>query len=354
MYFGYAKATAIDLCVKDFVEHSKYHNDTTIIGESVQDPFDSVDFRPVARRPGTSQRAYAKELASIAASQSPDVVVVHQHIASAMEVRRALPDIPVILYRHNGIKRPSFFLRRYWAKRALRQFDRIVFVSDFIRNEFVSGFPALHDIAVRIHNGLDIGNWVPKENRERVVLFVGRATPEKGALQTVRALRLALADRPEWRGRLILSGLDGNLSYIDELRAAIGDLGEQITLEFDLPHSQIKRSFEDAAVAVVPSTFAEPFGRTALEAFAGGAALITSMRGGLREIADGAAVEIDPDVVAAFADKIRHLTSDEASLVRFADLGRKRARELFEIAEVSSQLDSVYREAVRKAQSIPT
>ena len=56
-----------------------------------------------------------------------------------------------------------------------------------------------------------------------------------------------------------------------------------------------------AAIVVVPSRWPEPFGLTALEAMACGAALLCSPRGGLPEAAGDAAQTIDPDDPAAMA-----------------------------------------------------
>ena len=49
-----------------------------------------------------------------------------------------------------------------------------------------------------------------------------------------------------------------------------------------------------AAIVVVPSRWSEPFGLTALEALACGAALLCSPRGGLPEVYGQAAQRIDP------------------------------------------------------------
>ncbi|MCP6769397.1 glycosyltransferase, partial [Klebsiella pneumoniae] len=46
---------------------------------------------------------------------------------------------------------------------------------------------------------------------------------------------------------------------------------------------QVREQMKSAAIAVTPSTWDEPFGLTAVEAHAAGAALISSGRGGLRE-----------------------------------------------------------------------
>ena len=77
----------------------------------------------------------------------------------------------------------------------------------------------------------------------------------------------------------------------------------------------------------------EPFGRTALEALAGGAALITSGLGGLAEICGDCAVTVDPndaDLVAAALGGLMDAPERRAGLAR---AGRERVEALFDIRD---------------------
>ena len=61
-----------------------------------------------------------------------------------------------------------------------------------------------------------------------------------------------------------------------------------------LPHADTLARLGRAAIAVAPSRWQEPFGMTALEAMASGAALVCSRRGGLPEVAGDCALYADP------------------------------------------------------------
>jgi glycosyltransferase involved in cell wall biosynthesis len=80
-----------------------------------------------------------------------------------------------------------------------------------------------------------------------------------------------------------------------------------------------------AAIAVVPSRWPEPFGLTALEALASGTPLITSGRGGLREVAGDAAVYVNPDDPQAMAEAIVALAGDPGRRAALGEAGRRRA-----------------------------
>ena len=79
---------------------------------------------------------------------------------------------------------------------------------------------------------------------------------------------------------------------------ALRDMAEgfngRIKVDSNVPYGEVKAAWESAAVGMVLTTGPEPFGRTALEALASGAALITSGRGGLAEICGPCAVTVEP------------------------------------------------------------
>lgn len=340
-HFGPDKATAIDLCAYDFVRFSRYRDETVVIGEAIDRPYEGVRFIGVPRA-GKSQASFADALAAKAAAEKPDVVVVHQHIPSARRIAARFRDRPVLLHRHNNPKKPKGFLGRWLEARKYAPFARIILISAFTRDRLVEFFPGLAAKAQVVHNGLDLGEWPIPDAKRQEVLFVGRAVPEKGVLEAARGVVSALAKKPDWRARFILSGLDGNAAYATEVMEALKPLGDRAEVLRDLPHTAVRDAFRDAAIALVPSRFEEPFGRTAIEAMASGAALICSLRGGLREIAECVSLDVNPDDPAAIAGAISRLIQDEALRHRLADEGRKRVESAFAIQGSAAQLDDLY------------
>lgn len=340
-HFGPDKATAIDLCAYDFVRFSRYRDETVVIGEAIERPYDGVRFIGVARD-GKSQAAFADALAATAASERPDVIVVHQHIPSARRIARRFRDRPVLLHRHNNPKKPKGFLGRWLETRKYAPFARIILISGFARDHLIGYFPGLAAKSHVVHNGLDLGEWSVADAKRPEILFVGRAVPEKGVLEAAHAVASVLIDAPDWRARFILSGLDGNAAYAAEVAEALRPVGTQAEILRDLPHTIVRDAFRSAAIALVPSRFEEPFGRTAIEAMAGGAGLICSLRGGLREIAEGVSLEINPDEPASIRQAITRLIHDEALRHHLADEGRKRVEGAFAIERSAAQLDDIY------------
>ena len=90
---------------------------------------------------------------------------------------------------------------------------------------------------------------------------------------------------------------------------------------------------------MVLTTGPEPFGRTALEAMASGAALITSGRGGLAEICGSCAVTVEPSDANAIAAALGELLDAPDRRAELARAGRERVESLFDIRTIARQMD---------------
>lgn len=339
MHFGAGRATAIDLCVHDFVRHSIYRDETVVLGPRIDEPFEDVNFEPVSG--GLSKAHWAWLYARSALELRPGIVVVHQHLPTAAAIARLLAPIPVIFHRHNFVKVRSR-LQQWWHGRAYSRFPRTIWVSGTARQTFTLQFPHLAARAVTVHNGLDLSDWTPAGERQPMVFCAGRATPAKGILEAATGVTQALLHRPGWRAQFILSSLDGDTAYLEAVRQALRPLGARAEVLTDQRHDTVRTAYQTAAIAVVPSRFAEPFGRTAIEAFAGGAALIASTAGALDEVTGEAALKL-PDVTpSSIAEAAGALIDSPALRVELAAKGLTRVRERFEISRMARQLDGVY------------
>lgn len=348
MHFGRDRATAIDLCVRDFVAHSRYRSTTMIIGEALANPFPDISFQGVSRETGESQQRFAHKLADLAKDFRPDLVVVHQHLPSAVTIRKAFPGLPVLLHKHNTPKIGSGFIKKLLDRRRYGAFDHLIFVSDFSREKFLGSLPGLEAKSSTVHNGLDLTSWTPAQTRDDTVLFAGRAVPDKGVAEAAQAVAAVLAEQGGWRTRFILSTLGADEGYIGRIKSLLAPLGDHAEICFDQPHSAVQKAFETAAITLVPSLFEEPFGRTAIEAMAGGSTLITSGRGGLRETTTDAALWVDPSSEADFAGALSRLVSDGTLRAELAEAGARRVQECFSIQVLSARLDSLYEDVLSR------
>ena len=119
---------------------------------------------------------------------------------------------------------------------------------------------------------------LPRVERDEEFLFVGRMAPEKGVSDIIRSF--ARTDL-----RLTLIG-DGELDADD---ARIARDSPNIRLTGRLPRDEVFRRMERALATIVPSRWAEPFGRVAAESLAAATPPLVSGVGGLEEIPRGLA-----------------------------------------------------------------
>jgi len=346
-YFGPSGATAVDLCAADFIRFSRYCSDTTVFCHPADPAFDAFDIRFVPRA-GT-HASIGRQFAKAVRSARADIVVVHQHVQTAVSIARAFghSGAPVILHRHANPKAPKSKFGLWRERRRYRKFARTIWPSKASMEPFILRQPALSEDMVVVHNGIDLSAWRPATVRESDVVFIGRAHMEKGGLEAAIGVTEALLPRPEWRARFILSRSQGPEAITAEIKAALAPLGERAQVEADVPFAEAKAALESAAIALTPSNYHEAFGRTALEAMAGGAALIHSGRAGLAEVVGDAGVELPEVTAGAVRDAVSTLVDDPARRARISNAGLERARR-FDIRQSAARLDSLYEAVIRE------
>ncbi len=152
----------------------------------------------------------------------------------------------------------------------------------------------------------------------RVLLFVGRLQPLKGADTAIEALgHLVAWGRLARDGaRLVIvggaSGLAGAAepSRLQRLAADLG-LAEAVVFVAAQPHGELLGYYQAADVCLVPS-HAESFGLVALEAQACGTPVVGAAVGGLRSIVRHGQTGflVQPGASAAFAERVWRILSD--------------------------------------------
>jgi glycosyltransferase involved in cell wall biosynthesis len=173
-----------------------------------------------------------------------------------------------------------------------------------------------------IPSGVDVPPHVAPPDEPPHVLYVGRLSDEKG----VRELAEATAGLP-----LVVVG-DGPLR--DVLPQTVGFV----------PHDELGRYYERAAVVVVPSR-REGYGVAAREAMAYGRAVVATAVGGLPDaIEDGVTgLLVPPGDPAALRAALERLLGDAKLRASLGAAARERAQASFAWAAATEALLDVYR-----------
>ena len=348
--FGPACAGAVAMVVRRLAGAPSRHR-ALVVGPPFEGPgFPGIPFLPASPLrwlPLTRTQQYAAGLAFVLARLPPGLIEVHNKPDVALWLARRFPRRPVSLFLHNDPRTMRGARTPAARSRLLARLAQIVTVSEYLRHCLLDGVDGPPGAApVVLHNSLDAGEapqGLPPPQRERTILFAGRFVADKGADAFIQACAGALPHLPGWRAELI--GADGFspaspvTGFIRHWRPAAEAAG--IMLHGYKPHAETLQAMARAAIVVVPSRWQEPFGLTALEAMACGAALACSGRGGLAEIGGEAYLPFDPGDPASAAAALVRLASDASLRAALSAAGLRRAREHFSTASAIGKLDDL-------------
>lgn len=274
----------------------------------------------------------------------PDVIEHHQQVKQAVFVSSILPEPAHILYRHNPLKTPRHGLDNWRYNRRYDWMDGFIFVSDAERDTFARAYPRQADRAFSVPNPIDVGPWLaPLERREPIIAFAGRAMPEKGVAAVCAALPTVLDRHPEWRAVLMLNDWDHHQRWASPHVAPLAHYGERVEILRSAPISEVQTVMKSAAIALTPSVWDEPFGLTAVEAHAAGAALISSGRGGLREASGPHALYLRAVTPDMLIEAMERLILDPGERFRLARGGQRYVSEVHQPGRRAAQLQIVRR-----------
>jgi glycosyltransferase involved in cell wall biosynthesis len=243
---------------------------------------------------------------------APSVVTLHdlQHL-----------DLPAMFPRSERL-----FRHVAWH-RSVRSADRVIVVSEFVRERALAGL-RLDPARIRVVPlGLDHTVLAPGSvAREPFLLYPARPWPHKNHARLFEAFALVRRELPELR--LVLTG-GGDFPTLPDGVDARGHL----------PWREVVDLMQRASALVFPSLY-EGFGLPPLEAMACGCPVASSNSGALPEVVGDAALLFDPLDPDAIAAAILDLLADPSP---WRERGLARAQ-LFSWDETARSTESVYRE----------
>ena len=184
--------------------------------------------------------------------------------------------------------------------------------------------------------------FLPRTDIPRIA-FAGLLMAYKGAHTMIDALCLLKEGGLEFRATI--AGDSTDRAYVDGLKIRVKEAGLNDWVSFPgfLDRVQLNELFCRSNILAFPSVFQEPFGISQIEAMASGMVVITSGRGGSREIVrdevDGLLFEGENAV--DFAKKVASLVADPQRWRQLAIAGRERAIE-FGIPRTVDKIESLF------------
>ncbi len=315
---------------------------------------------------------YARQVGRAARAQGIDVLLVSNYSQFLGHLRRACKPIRLALMMHCDwlIELP----RRTSARRT-RHAAAVLGCSDYIANGVRRQFPELSSRCHTLYNGSseealrrDVSAEVRREAfvqspRDKVVLFVGRITPEKGVHVLMEAMERVLRKCPECvllivggffvnppkpRGRGVSVAQSNGFetlkeNYEEYLRRQARPLGERVRFLGEIPHSQLWACYRVCDVFVHPSLWHEPFGMILTEAMLCERPVVSTRTGGIPEIVahQETGLLVEPNDPQALSDAIIELLEDERLRRAMGQAGRRRVEERFTWDHTARRLEEI-------------
>lgn len=335
---------AISLSVKDFTAHSRYRNQSIILGQRTEPAYPNFNYEAVTVKRSwfeTNNRAYVRSLVRRLRELKPCLIEVHNRPILARKLSRIL-DIPVALHLHNDPQEMKCAKTPSQRATLLRDCAGIYCVSEWVRGRFCEGLNQALEKCFIIHCGIAVPP-LPEQKTLNIV-YAGRITPNKGALEFAKALQIVLPRQMQWHGTMIggrrHSVSEKRSDYEHEVSLVMEACGERSHHLGFLPYEKTQHLFREAEIVVIPSLWQEPFGRTAIEAQAQGCAIVTSGRGGLAEIIGDTGVVVKDVTPQTLAEAVMDLIRNEPKRHALQLAAHARVQE-FEIHHCTAILDDV-------------
>jgi glycogen(starch) synthase len=252
---------------------------------------------------------YASMAVELAANEQFDVVHAHDWMTYPAGVAVAATyGRPLVVHVHSTefdrsgehVNQVIYDIEREGMERA----DKVVTVSHFTRNIVISRYGISPDKVEVVYNGVERnGKWSPSQmsikQGEKVVLFLGRITMQKGPEYFLQAAKKVLEVMSDVK--FVMAG-SGDMMYRSiEMAAQLG-IGHKVLFTGFLRGDDVRRIFKMADLYVMPSV-SEPFGIAPLEALDNDVPVIISKQSGVSEVLNHA-LKVDFWDVNEMANKI--------------------------------------------------
>jgi len=241
----------------------------------------------------TEVHRYAAMATELASQEQFDIIHAHDWMTypAGMAVA-AMSGKPLVVHIHSTefdrsgehVNQMIYDIERMGMHAA----DRVIAVSYFTRNIVVSRYGVPAEKVEVVHNGVERngngGEWplskagITKD--EKIVLFLGRITMQKGPEYFLQAAKKVLEVMDNVK--FVMAGSGDLMRKSVEMAASLG-IGHKVLFTGFLRGEDVKKIYKMADLFVMPSV-SEPFGIVPLEALENDVPVIISKQSGVSEV----------------------------------------------------------------------
>ncbi len=296
-----------------------------------------------------------------------DVIHVFNRPKNVPFYKQASPHSEIVLSLHNEMF-SDHKISEEDGKKAVQSSTKITTVSNYIKEGIVARFPEAEEKIHVVYSGVDLNSYPPIWSEEgqnirkkyrrkynitnkKVILFVGRLSKTKGPHLLIKAMEHIIKEHKD--AVLVITGgkwfSDNRPNrYVRYLYELAKPLKNHVIFTKFIPPEEIPNIFLMADIFVCSSQWNEPLARVHYEAMAAGVPLITTNRGGNKEILideDNGILVDNYDRHMSFVKRIQFLLAHPEYANWMAQNARSFVEQNFEFEHVAKRLEDVYLEA---------
>jgi len=280
---------------------------------------------------------YAAIATELASNEDFDIVHAHDWMTYPAAIAVAsLTGKPLVVHIHStefdrsgeNVNQTIYDFERQGFHAA----DRIIAVSHYTRNILINRYGVNGDKIEVVHNGVDRSNGnnggsslgqAGIEKDEKLVLFLGRITMQKGPEYFLQAAKKVLEIMDDVK--FVMAGTGDMMHRSINMAAELGIAGKVLFTGF-LQGEQVRKIYQMADLYVMPSV-SEPFGIAPLEALNYDVPVIISKQSGVSEVLTHA-LKVDFWDIDEMANKIIAVLRHEPLQNTLRDYGNYEVRKL--------------------------
>ena len=277
--YTFSKAQAAAIWVCDFFKYSKYQKKNYVFGNTntkdfLTENYININISNLKSKLSSTTKEYCRNIIYKIKGENFDIIEIHNRPLIFNYLKKEI-NSKYILYFHNDPLSMNGSKTSNERLNLLLSLDKIIFVSKWVQDRFFIDLDKkLSDKTEIVYPSIHKINKPNKKDKR--ITFVGKLNISKGYDIYKDAITKILDEFKDWKAYSI-----GD----EERKRPIITHSNHRELGF-LKHKEVLKFLNKSEIAVVPSRWEEPFGRTALESSSRGCATIISNRGGLPETTD--------------------------------------------------------------------
>jgi len=233
---------------------------------------------------------YSKKAGIIARNEEHDVIHAHDWVTylAGIEAKKVSKK-PLVVHVHaTEFDRTGGNPNQYVyeiEKLGMQEADAIIAVSNFTKNKIIKHYGIPSEKIEVVHNAVEFNNnfsveEFPIKKKDKIVLFLGRITLQKGPDYFLYAAKRCLEVDPNIK--FIIAGSGDMEPFIIEKAAELG-IADKVLFSGFLRGGDVDMAYRMADLYVMPSV-SEPFGISPLEAMSNNCPTLISKNSGVSEV----------------------------------------------------------------------